>query len=97
MRQKQTENLFICRDVRLKIVQETYWTTLDRYNALSNITINDLKLFSRDFFQHVKIQALIQGNILKQDAMDVMSRVLDNLNCGGIENVSDQNHLTTTG
>ncbi|XP_055626814.1 nardilysin-like isoform X2 [Toxorhynchites rutilus septentrionalis] len=72
------------RDVRLKIVQETHWTVLDRLNDLLNLTVNDLKLFSKEFFQQIKIQALIQGNILKEDAIDVMSKVLVNLGGGRI-------------
>lgn len=74
------------RDIRLKVVQETYWTTLHRFNILKNLTIEDLRLFSKKYFQQVKIQSLIQGNTLKKDALAVMSNVLANLKTGDIQN-----------
>lgn len=76
------------RDVRLKVVQEIYWTTVERFHVLKNLTIEDLREFSRDYFQQVKIQALIQGNTKKQDALNVMRNVLENIKGGEIQNMS---------
>ncbi|XP_052564795.1 nardilysin isoform X2 [Culex pipiens pallens] len=76
------------RDVRLKVVQEIYWTTVERFHVLKNLTIEDLGEFSRKYFEQVKIQTLIQGNTKKQDALNVMRNVLDNLKSGEIKNVS---------
>ncbi|XP_065095292.1 nardilysin-like isoform X1 [Ochlerotatus camptorhynchus] len=72
------------RDIRLKVVQDTFWTTLERFNLLKNLTIDNLSQFSKKYFRQVKIQSLIQGNTRKQDALDVMSKVLSNLETGEI-------------
>lgn len=72
----------------MKVVQDTFWTTLERFNLLKNLTIDDLSQFSKKYFQQVKIQSLIQGNTRKQDALDVMAKVLGNLETGEILDVS---------
>lgn len=69
-------------------MQEIYWTTVERFHVLKNLTIEDLGEFSRKYFEQVKIQTLIQGNTKKQDALNVMRNVLDNLKSGEIKNVS---------
>ncbi|XP_055592600.1 nardilysin-like isoform X2 [Uranotaenia lowii] len=74
------------RDIRLKVVQQTYWTTIDRFLELKNLTMEDLAAFSDKYFRQVKIQTLIQGNIKKEDAVTVMETVMSNLNCGAIQN-----------
>ncbi|XP_001660612.2 nardilysin isoform X1 [Aedes aegypti] len=78
----------LSRDFRLKVVQENFWTTLERFNALKNLTIDALSDFSVRYFHQVKIQSLIQGNTRKQDALDVMSKMLTNLAPGEILNKS---------
>ncbi|XP_055534870.1 nardilysin isoform X2 [Wyeomyia smithii] len=76
------------RDIRLKIVQKTFWTTVERFNALKNLTIEELKEYSQTFFRHVRIQALIQGNVRRQDALHLMSKMLATLEIGEIQNQS---------
>ncbi|XP_058457946.1 nardilysin-like isoform X2 [Malaya genurostris] len=76
------------RDIRLKVVQQTFWTTLERFNELKNLTLEDLSTFSIEYFQNVTVQALIQGNFHKQDALNVMSTILTSLKIGEIQNRS---------
>ncbi|XP_062565638.1 nardilysin isoform X2 [Armigeres subalbatus] len=82
----------LSRDVRLKVVQETFWSVLERFNMLKNLTIDDLSTFSTRYFEQVTIQSLIQGNTRKKDALDVMTKVQTNLATGEILNKS---HIET--
>ncbi|XP_040164052.1 nardilysin-like isoform X2 [Anopheles arabiensis] len=68
------------RDVRLKLVQLNHWSTWEKFEHLKHFTINDVRQFGKDFFKNFKIQALIQGNIEKETAKQVIDKVLSNLN-----------------
>ncbi|XP_053683662.1 nardilysin-like [Sabethes cyaneus] len=76
------------RDIRLKVVQKTFWTTVERFDALKTLTIEELKEYSQSFYNKIRIQALIQGNARKQDALDVMTNMLASLEIGEIRNLS---------
>ena len=78
----------LAKNTRLKIVQNVHWSTIERFSILKKITLEDLRNYSRILFNEMKIQSLIQGNILQDDAVKVMEMVLGNLECGPIKNVS---------
>uniref|UniRef100_A0A182M321 Nardilysin n=1 Tax=Anopheles culicifacies TaxID=139723 RepID=A0A182M321_9DIPT len=66
------------RDVRLKLVQLNHWTTWEKFEHMKNFTANDVRQFAKDFFNGFKVQALVQGNMHREDALQVMHKVLNN-------------------
>uniref|UniRef100_A0A182NP71 Nardilysin n=1 Tax=Anopheles dirus TaxID=7168 RepID=A0A182NP71_9DIPT len=75
------------RDVRLKLVQPNHWATWEKFEHIKDITADDVRNFSRIFFNGLKIQALIQGNILQESAELVMQKVLINFNASAIQDI----------
>ncbi|XP_064624973.1 nardilysin-like [Lineus longissimus] len=69
-------NLFIkperlVKDVRLSILQNIHWTSLDKYEACQHVTKEDLLMFLQDFHSQLRVECLIMGNVLKQEALDL--------------------------
>uniref|UniRef100_A0A182QVQ5 Nardilysin n=1 Tax=Anopheles farauti TaxID=69004 RepID=A0A182QVQ5_9DIPT len=75
------------RDVRLKLVQPNHWATWEKFEHIKKTTADDVRHFARTFFNGLKIQALVQGNILHESAAQVMHTVLSNLNASAIQDI----------
>ncbi|KAF2885664.1 hypothetical protein ILUMI_20515 [Ignelater luminosus] len=89
IKEKQTKNLYngflkpskLCKDVRLSILQNKYFSLLDRHAAMSKITFDAMKQFSQDILGNLYIQGLVQGNVTKQTALETTQKFLDELKC----------------
>ncbi|XP_016985486.1 nardilysin [Drosophila rhopaloa] len=73
------------RDVRLCVLEQIRWLSIDKYKCLNDITLEDLREFSRQFPKELYIQALIQGNYTEESAHNVLNSVLSRLNCQAIK------------
>lgn len=61
---------------------------------MEKITISQLREFADQFLTELKILSVIQGNIMKEDAIAVMKNVLNNIPCHKVNDVS-MNHLSS--
>ncbi|XP_002027904.2 nardilysin [Drosophila persimilis] len=73
------------RDIRLCVLEQIRWLTIDKYKSLNDITLEDLKAFAQKFPQELYVQALIQGNYTEESAHNVLNSVLSRLNCQKIK------------
>ncbi|BFG02851.1 nardilysin-like [Drosophila madeirensis] len=73
------------RDIRLCVLEHIRWLTIDKFKALNDITLEDMREFARKFPQELYVQALIQGNYTEESAHNVLNAVLSRLNCQKIK------------
>ncbi|RZF43235.1 hypothetical protein LSTR_LSTR016530 [Laodelphax striatellus] len=59
-------------ELRLKLLMNPYWTSSEKHSALSSITLEDLKEFVSDFFKELYVYSLVQGNISKDKAIEIV-------------------------
>lgn len=87
------ENIFLrpkalSKELRLNIIQAHHQPLYEKNKRLRSVKFADFQRFCRDFCQQVRIKALIQGNVSEDRALNVMHNVLNELNCGRVEDVS---------
>lgn len=78
----------LSKELRLNIVQSHHQPLYEKNKRLRSITFADFQQFCRHYCDQVRIKALMQGNIHKDHAMEVMQNVLNDLKCGHVEDVS---------
>ena len=81
---KNYYNFFIApsklvRDVRLSVLQDVHWTAMEKHKAISNVTVDMVKSFAKQFMQSSKIfvQGLVQGNVTEAEAIKMHNLVLN--------------------
>ena len=79
-----------------KNILQRYISLEDLWDGVKNVTLNEFKLFSKRFLEKLYIQSLIQGNVNKEHAIDILSGLLNNLNCDKIPDVSFQKWYRNT-
>lgn len=79
---------FLARDIRMSILLDRHWTALQKEEALNDISCEKLKSFISQYLGNLFIQCLIQGNISKEDAIELSLIVKNGLSC---EPVSHEN------
>lgn len=72
----------------MSIVENIHWTKFEKHGLLEKITISQLREFADQFLTEMKILAVMQGNIMKEDAVAVMKNVLNNIPCHKVNDVS---------
>lgn len=87
------ENIFLrpkalSKELRLNIVESHHQPLYEKNKRLRSITFADFQQFCRRYCDQVRIKSLMQGNINKDHATDVMQNVLNDLKCGQVEDVS---------
>lgn len=78
---------FFIRNLRLWTIQKNAWPEFVYHEIIKNTTIADLEELHQQFFKSLKISGLIQGNIAKSTAIEVMQNVVNNLNCSPVDDV----------
>ena len=68
---KSYHNLFIkpermVRDVRLQILKPTYWTPLDKYANIDDVTPQDLMTFVKDLYSNLFVEMYVAGNVTRE-------------------------------
>ncbi|XP_022187106.2 nardilysin [Nilaparvata lugens] len=59
-------------ELRLKLLVENSWTSSEKHSALSSITLEDLTEFVSDYFKELYMHSLVQGNISKEKAIEII-------------------------
>ncbi|XP_014281647.1 nardilysin [Halyomorpha halys] len=72
----------LAREVRMSIILDRFFTSVDKYNTLPLINLDLVKEFSDNFFKNVHIQCLVQGNILKDKALEICQTFVSQLETG---------------
>jgi len=68
----------IVRDMRLKVIQDCFWTAQEKHAAIDAVTVDRLKQFVSDFCtvaDDTFVQGLVQGNIAKDSALQMYRMV----------------------
>jgi secreted Zn-dependent insulinase-like peptidase len=83
-------NYFICAysDVRLSLIINNYHSLVDTYNIVCSITMDSLKKFSEEFISTLYVKALVQGNVIREHAINVVKNFLSTINCKPISSSS---------
>ncbi|KAK4875109.1 hypothetical protein RN001_011531 [Aquatica leii] len=74
----------LCKDLRLFILQENYFSLIDKHSNISEITFDDMKEFSEKFLKNVYIQGLVQGNISSKTALQATQSLLKSFSTTGL-------------
>lgn len=56
------------------------WTTAEKLKELDAITAEDLQAFYPTILSHLHLEALVHGNVFKEDAQAMLKTVIDILN-----------------
>ncbi|KAK9498642.1 hypothetical protein O3M35_003228 [Rhynocoris fuscipes] len=67
----------LSRDIRMSLLLKKYWTSAEKYRALSDITLDDLKYFSSQLFKEVRVHCLVQGNFTDEQAKNMCLNFID--------------------
>ena len=71
----------LAKDVRMALLLQTFWTQCDKYNTVNDVTMEAVASFADKFLDQLYVQCLVQGNISKDDALEVCSNVVNTLKC----------------
>lgn len=82
---------FLSRDIRMSILLDRHWTAIQKEEALNDISCESLKSFILQYLGSLFIQCLIQGNISKEEAIELSLIVKNGLPCEPIsyENIPE--------
>ena len=72
-------NYFFCREVRLSILEQNYWSITDRQAALPTASRQQLETFVKLLTQQFRLESLIQGNFTAQ--VGFVKRTCTNWRC----------------
>lgn len=72
---------FLARDIRMSILLDRHWTAIQKEEALNDISCESLKSFILQYLGSLFIQCLIQGNISKEEAIELSLIVKNGLPC----------------
>ncbi|CRK88531.1 CLUMA_CG002308, isoform A [Clunio marinus] len=76
----------ISRDYVSKITKETSLLRLEKYHMLESISLDDVKKFFQLYFHQLKVQVLIQGNVTKMKALEIVETMENKLTCVPLDN-----------
>ncbi|XP_031625679.1 nardilysin-like [Contarinia nasturtii] len=90
---KTYENIFLrpkvlAKELRLNIIESHHQPLYEKNQRLRSITFSDFQQFCRKYCEKVKIKAIMQGNLTEDRALNIMHNVLNELNCGKVEDLS---------
>lgn len=90
---KVYENIFLLpkslsHELRLNIVESHHLPLYEKNKCLRSITFANFQQFCQKYCEQVRIKAIMQGNLTEDRALNIMNNVLNELNCGKVEDVS---------
>lgn len=69
----------LCKELRLSVLQNVYWPMYEKHTIAKELTDEELKAFIKKFFTHLKVKALIQGNITNDAAIKITEKLVATL------------------
>ncbi|EDW78671.2 uncharacterized protein Dwil_GK13929 [Drosophila willistoni] len=72
-------------DLRLSILEKQHFSLVQKYDAIDDITLDDIELFKNSFYKQMYIQALFQGNFADEERHRIMHNVIDSFNSQKID------------
>jgi nardilysin len=75
-------------DVRLSLIVNNYHSLVDKYNIVCSITMDSMKKFSEEFISTLYVKALVQGNVTREHAINVVKNFVSTINCKPISSSS---------
>jgi secreted Zn-dependent insulinase-like peptidase len=70
---------FKSREINNIVLKNVHWSSIEKYDAIDDISFEQLKIFSRQLKHRLYCRMLIQGNIVQSQAVNVMNIVTDTL------------------
>lgn len=70
---------FEFREINNIVLKNVHWSSIEKYDAIDDISFEQLKMFSKQLKHRLFCRMLIQGNMLKSQAVDVMNIVTETL------------------
>lgn len=71
-----------------KTLTNEYWSTYDCYQDIEKVSLEDMQMFIQKFFRKTKIQILVQGNMTKDQSLEIVTLLERNLSCQPLDTVS---------
>ncbi|XP_064472121.1 nardilysin-like [Ornithodoros turicata] len=68
-------------DVRISILRQNYWTTVEKRALVKGITLSSLNRFVEEFRSKMHIEGFAQGNLTSAEALNVAERMVKKLEC----------------
>lgn len=78
----------LARELRLNVIESHHQPLYQKNQRLRSVNFADFQQFCRKYCEQVRIKAIMQGNITKDRALNIMHNVLNELDCGKVEDVS---------
>jgi secreted Zn-dependent insulinase-like peptidase len=70
---------FKSREINNIVLKNVHWSSIEKYDAIDDISFEQLKIFSRQLKHRLYCRMLIQGNLVQSQAVNVMNIVTDTL------------------
>ncbi|EDX00054.2 uncharacterized protein Dyak_GE23250 [Drosophila yakuba] len=81
-------------DLRLSILENKRFSMISKYEAVDDITIEDIRTFKDNFHKKMYVKGLVQGNFTEEQAKELMEKVLFAYKSESVDNLSAlDNHL----
>lgn len=77
----------LATDLQLNILESHHQPFYQKYQCLRSINFIGFQQFCQSYCDQMKIKALMQGNITKEHSLNIMHNILNELNCGKVEDV----------
>lgn len=83
---QSTRNLNL--DYVSKILRSDYWMDYEFYQHIDHVSLENIQKFMEKIFRQMKIQILVQGNLTKAHAQEVVTILERNTSCEPLDAVS---------
>nr|CAI5844579.1 unnamed protein product [Callosobruchus analis] len=70
----------LAKDVRLVLLVNNVFTTMEKHAELQSVTLDELKDYCKEFIKTLYIKSLVQGNVTAKEASDTVKRFIDAVN-----------------
>uniref|UniRef100_A0A2R5LLC9 Putative secreted/periplasmic zn-dependent peptidase n=1 Tax=Ornithodoros turicata TaxID=34597 RepID=A0A2R5LLC9_9ACAR len=71
----------LSRDVRLAILQQNYWSHVEKRLLEKDVTVDSLRSFVEQFRSHLFVEGLVHGNLTADEASAMAEQVIKKLAC----------------
>ncbi|KAJ3666562.1 hypothetical protein Zmor_001999 [Zophobas morio] len=71
----------LAKELRLTILIANYQSLMDKFMVASTITFEDIQTFADEFIKTLYIKALVQGNVSRNYAINIISSLVATLQC----------------